>query len=585
MKSIGIKLAAGFGLILTILCLLGVWAYLSTGKLIETQEWVSHTHDVLSRLENILFLLADAEAGQRNYLLTADESALKEYNYTTVASQIEAQLKNLKELTKDNPHQGPRLDRVAADVTQRFAILQEAIDRRKGKEGLQGALEVISTHRGGQLTIAIHKTIDEMEAEERELLDKRREDAQATARNTLNLIAFGIPLSVILVALIGIALTRNISKPLETISVIAMRISKGDLDVNVPANGRADEVGMLTRTFGQMTHSLRQMAGTAQRIAAGDLRNMPQPQSPEDQLGTSLATMVGNLRRMAGDVTEAANVLGSSTGQIAASTSQLASSAAETATSVAETTATVAEVRQTADLASQQARMVAETAQKTVATSQSGKKATEEMVDGMAAIREQMQSIAQSMVRLSEQCQTIGQIITSVDDLAQQSNLLAVNAAIEAAKAGEQGKGFAVVAQEVKSLAEQSKQATAKVRTILGEIQKATTAAAMATEQGTKAVEAGVKRAAEAGESIEALTGNVGEAAQAATQIAVSSQQQLVGMEQLAGAMQSIKQASTQNVESAGQLETAARDLSALAQRMKDLVGIYKLQDSQPHER
>ena len=123
------------------------------------------------------------------------------------------------------------------------------------------------------------------------------------------------------------------------------------------------------------------------------------------------------------------------------------------------------------------------------------------------------------------------------------------------------------------------------MRAILGEIQKATTAAAMATEQGTKAVEAGVKRAAEAGESIETLTGNVGEAAQAATQIAVSSQQQLVGMEQLAGAMQSIKQASTQNVESAGQLETAARDLSALAQRMKDLVGIYKLQDSQPHER
>ena len=103
-----------------------------------------------------------------------------------------------------------------------------------------------------------------------------------------------------------------------------------------------------TRSFGQMTHSLRQVAGTAQQIAAGDLRNMPQPQSPEDQLGTSLATMVGNLRRMTGDVTEAANVLGSSTRQIAASTSQLASSAAETATSVAETTATVAEVRQTA---------------------------------------------------------------------------------------------------------------------------------------------------------------------------------------------------------------------------------------------
>ena len=96
-------------------------------------------------------------------------------------------------------------------------------------------------------------------------------------------------------------------------------------------------------------------------------------------------------------------------------------------------------------------------------------------------IREQMEAIAESMVRLSEQGQAIGQIIATVEDLAAQSNLLAVNASIEAAKAGEHGKGFGVVAQEVKSLAEQSKQATNQVRTILSDIQKATTAAVMAT--------------------------------------------------------------------------------------------------------
>src|SRR5438128_3440680 len=110
----------------------------------------------------------------------------------------------------------------------------------------------------------------------------------------------------------------------------------------------------------------------------------------------------------------------------------------------------------------------------------------------MARSREQMNSIAQIMVRLSEQNQAIGQIIATVDDLAQQSNLLAVNASIEAAKAGEEGKGFSVVAQEVKSLAEQSRQATTQVRAILSDIQKATSAAVMATEQGGKVVEAGV---------------------------------------------------------------------------------------------
>ena len=134
-----------------------------------------------------------------------------------------------------------------------------------------------------------------------------------------------------------------------------------------------------------------------------------------------------------------------------------------------------------------------------------GRKSVESAIEGMQRIREQMESIAESIVQLSEQSQAIGEIIATVNDLAEQSNLLAVNAAIEAAKAGEQGKGFAVVAQEVKSLAEQSKQATAQVRTILGDIQKATSAAVMATEQGSKAVEAGVKQSGEAGESIRQL--------------------------------------------------------------------------------
>src|SRR5690606_7732014 len=126
----------------------------------------------------------------------------------------------------------------------------------------------------------------------------------------------------------------------------------------------------------------------------------------------------------------------------------------------------------------------------------------------------------------SEQGQAIGEIIAAVNDLAEQSNLLAVNAAIEAAKAGEHGRGFAVVAQEVRSLAEQSKQATAQVRTILQDIQKATTAAVLATEQGSKAVEDGVRQTTEAGEAIAALAEMIDEAAQAATQIAASSQQQ-----------------------------------------------------------
>jgi methyl-accepting chemotaxis protein len=183
-----------------------------------------------------------------------------------------------------------------------------------------------------------------------------------------------------------------------------------------------------------------------------------------------------------------------------------------------------------------------------------------------------MGSIAESMVQLSDQSRAIGQIIATVDDLAQQSKLLAFNASIEAAKAGEQGKGFGVVASEVKALAEQSKLATMRVRGILNDIQKATSAAVMATEQGSHAVDNGMFQSGHAGSAIEALALSIGSSAEAATQIAASSQQQLVGVDQVAGAMKGIKQASTQNVESARQLETAAQRLQELGQKLKELV-------------
>jgi methyl-accepting chemotaxis protein len=283
------------------------------------------------------------------------------------------------------------------------------------------------------------------------------------------------------------------------------------------------------------------------------------------------------VRQVSWEVREGASVLASAASEIVATTTQVASGAAETATAVAETTSTVEEVKKTAELASDKARYVSETAQQAAQVSQGGKQAVERSVEGIGRVRQQMEALAGSIVKLSEQSQAIGEIIATVNDLAEQSNLLAVNAAIEAAKAGEQGKGFGVVAQEIKSLAEQSKQATAQVRGILGDVQKATAAAVLAAEQGSKAVEAGVKQSAEAGEAIKVLAQSIAEAAQAATQIAASSRQQQVGMDQVAVAMDNIRQASAQNVAGTKQAEAAAHNLSELGQKLKGVVEQYRL--------
>jgi methyl-accepting chemotaxis protein len=291
-------------------------------------------------------------------------------------------------------------------------------------------------------------------------------------------------------------------------------------------------------------------------------------------LTKSIFRLIGRLGQ---EMREGSSVLAASAGEILATTTQVASGAAETASAVTETTATVEEVKQTAALSSQKAKYVSESAQKVAQVSQTGRNSVEGAIQGMQRIQEQMESIAESIVHLSEQGQTIGEIIATVNDLAEQSNLLAVNAAIEAAKAGEHGKGFGVVAQEVKSLAEQSKQATAQVRTILGEIQKATSAAVLATEQGSKAVEAGVKQSMEAGEAIRQLADSVQDSAQAAVQIAASSQQQMVGMDQVALAMGNIKQASMQNVAGTKQAEAAAQNLHELGQKLLKVLEQYKI--------
>jgi methyl-accepting chemotaxis protein len=267
----------------------------------------------------------------------------------------------------------------------------------------------------------------------------------------------------------------------------------------------------------------------------------------------------------------ATEVLATVADDLLKATNELASSATEMAAAVNETTTTVEEVKRTAALSSQKAQQVSATAQKAAQISQVGKQATEDTIAEMQRIRDQMQSIADSIMKLSEQSQVIREIIDTVNDLAEQSNLLAVNASIEAQKAGVHGGGFVVVAQEVRSLAQQSKDATLQVQTILNEIERATSAAVQITAQGARAAEAGMKQSVEAGEAIRTLAQSVQEAAQSATLIATSNQQQAIGMDQVVQAMHNIQEGSRQTVTSTRQVESCVQRLQKLEQQLADL--------------
>ena len=560
----GVKLLLGFGLIVALLAIVIITALRVTAGMERHAQIAVAAAGLENNLNEdraaVLTMLAGTDPERRSVLIEeVGEHSRHGADY----------LRRIRELARSEPALLAMADRFSGPY-------REYGEFRDTKTIALILKDQIEAAREGSLATQ-HARYEHLRDISRELAETAQQQSRAEAAQARTTFMVVGVLALLAAALIIWLLTGAIARPLRDITRTAESIAVGRLPSDEVAVTRNDEVGLLHQAFGRMTQSLREMAAVASSIADGDLRVSVRPQSEHDVLGNAFAQMIDNLRGLTGELHEGINVLSASASQISTSTSQFAASATETAAAVSETTTTVEEVRQTAQVSSQKARVVSESAQRVASVSETGRRSTEDVVAGMSRIQQQMESIAESMVRLSEQSLAVGQIVATVEDLAGQSKLLAVNASIEAAKAGEHGKGFAVVAQEVKSLAEQSRQATAQVRNILGDIQHATSAAVLATEQGSHAVDDGVRQSAQAGDSIQMLSGSVTEAAQAAVQIAASSQQQLVGVDQVASAMESIKLASTQNVDSAKQLESAAHSVKLLGDRLKQLAAGYRL--------
>lgn len=533
------KLLLGFGVLLLLLAAAVGTAVTSLRGIEEAQRTLMERDFVVV---GAISEMRDRQDWQRMRMLDAmvsDDPKDRERNLAQIpegAVQINRGLETLEARLADDPASMVRLK-----------DLRAALDSyRQGRNDQITLVNAGRTAEARQLAVTqqeerftrIAKIQDELYTAAQERARRsaaRMQELAATARTTM-LVNGAVAL--IAGLFLAVLLSRSISEPLQRIAGIAERFAKGDLSAERIELDRGDEVGALSRAFARLAEGMR-----------SQIRS----------------------------ITEGVNVLSTAASQISTSTTQLAATSAETAAAVSETTTTVEELRQTAIIASQKAKSVSDTSQRAAQMAQSGRQSVDDTVSGMRRIREQMESIADRMVRLNEQSQSIGQIVTTVEDLAAQSNMLAVNAGIEAAKAGEHGRGFAVVAQEVRNLAEQSRQATAQVMAILADIQKATGAAMLATEQGGKSVEAGVSQATQAGQSIVQITSNVSDSAAAAAQIAASSQQQLVGVDQVAASMDGVKQASLQNADGARQLEAAARNLKELGERLQLLIQHYRL--------
>jgi methyl-accepting chemotaxis protein len=392
--------------------------------------------------------------------------------------------------------------------------------------------------------------------------------------------------------------TRQISQRLRYITGATERIAGGDLNQRVLVNGD-DEITKLAQAVNILIDSVQIMTDDrvaleetvsryttfVERVAEGNLtarlsldhdgrlRNTDEMH----RLGLNLNVMVEGLSETARQIRQVSSGVAAAAAEILAATTQQNASSTEQDAAVTQTVATAEEVRATVQQTADRAQTVADMSQQSLTVSRAGLDAVVDSVNGMQLLRERVESIAENILMLSERTQQIGEIINTVNDIADQSKMLALNASIEAARAGDEGRGFAVVAMEVRQLAEQSRTATARVRDILNEIQHATNTAVMVTEEGSKGAEAGVSLVERAGEAIRNLAATIEEAAQSAAQIAASTQQQTNGMEQLTMAMDSIHRATAQTVASTRQTEESARQLDDMAQQMEHTVARYRL--------
>ncbi len=361
----------------------------------------------------------------------------------------------------------------------------------------------------------------------------------------------------------------------------------GDLSVRGNENAFRGGYRMIIAGFNKTLETITEPVNEAMRLArfyaSGDFTARFDEKIPvagefvayRDALNTIGIELQRLMKLINEELYEGVSVLSSASSEILTVTTQLATASSQTATTVNDTSDTVEGVRKKTDIVILKSKSVSEKAMKAITVSGEGQKSVQEILDGMNHIQRQMDTIGMSVIKLSEQSQAIGEIIATVTDISEQSNLLAVNASIEAAKAGDFGRGFAVVAHEIHNLAEQSKQATANIRTLLTDIQRGVSSTVVSTEQGTRSVADAVRLTSDAREAIEVLTRSIADSSREAIEITSSIQEQAAGVDQISLAMEKIRDAAQKNLEITRKAEKTAEDLHELGVRLKKLTVQY----------
>jgi methyl-accepting chemotaxis protein len=448
----------------------------------STSQSVAHTHQVLEHVAEVLSLLKDAETGQRGYVITADEAFLDPYLSGT--SNVHTVVKELRELTADNPNQQKRIDEAEPLIAAKLAELKQTIDlRRKGN--LEETAKVIRAGEGKKVMDDLRLVLTQMEREERDLLKQRAGEVDAASSGAKSTIIFGTVFCLLFVTATGFFITRSLS--------------------------------------GQIGAAVRHVQ--------------------------------------------------SSSAELQSAANQQASGAKESSTAMNEITTTISELLATSRQIAESAQRVAHVAEETSSAARSGDATVQKSHESVNSIKRQVDLIVTHMLDLGKKSQQIGGILEIINELAEQTNILAINATIEASGAGDAGKRFAVVADEIRKLADRVGGSTKEIRLLIEEIRAAVNTTVMATEGGSKAVDLGARQFVEVTAALKQITDLLGTTTAAAREIELSTKQQTTAVEQVNIAVSNVAKAtketevsSSQTLQTAGQLAGLSRDLIRLIQ-------------------